>query len=138
MIKGNGLGYGWEGTYTTNLLDAYARGWHSRPNDMAETVKMVLFMGEYMHRYHHGRFYAKAQNLKWALRQAYDDVLTRFDLLAMPTIRFLPTAIPADGSPREEYVARALDMVGSTCPFDASGHPPLIFPAEKVTACRLA
>ncbi len=24
MIKGNGLGYGWEGTYTTSLLDAYA------------------------------------------------------------------------------------------------------------------
>ena len=88
MIKGNGLGYGWEGTYTTSLLDAYARGWRSRPNDMAETVKMVLFMGEYMHRYYHGRYYAKAQNLKWALRQAYDDVLARFDLLAMPTIRF--------------------------------------------------
>ena len=46
MIKGNALGHGWEGTYTTSLLDAYARGWRSRPNDMAETVKMVLFMGE--------------------------------------------------------------------------------------------
>jgi len=131
MIKGNGMGYGWEGTYTTSLLDAYARGWRSRPNDMAETVKLVLFMGEYMHRYYHGRFHAKAQNLKWALRQAYDDVLARFDLLAMPTIRFLPTPIPADGSPREEYVARALDMVGNTCPFDASGHPAMNIPCGK-------
>jgi amidase len=26
MIKGNGMGHGWEGTYTTSLLDAYARG----------------------------------------------------------------------------------------------------------------
>jgi amidase len=88
-------------------------------------------MGEYMHRYYHGRFHAKAQNLKWALRQAYDDVLTRFDLLAMPTIRFLPTAIPTDGSPREEYVARALDMIGNTCPFDASGHPAMNIPCGK-------
>jgi amidase len=131
MIKGNGLGYGWEGTYTTSLLDAYARGWRSRTNDMAETVKMVLFMGEYMHRYYHGRYYAKAQNLKWALRQAYDDVLARFDLLAMPTIRFLPTPIPADGSSREEYIGRALDMVANTCPFDASGHPGMNVPCGK-------
>jgi amidase len=131
MIKGNGLGYGWEGTYTTSLLDAYARGWRSRPNDMAETVKMVLFMGEYMHRYYHGRYYAKAQNLKWALRKAYDEVLARYDLLAMPTIRFLPTPIPADGSSREEYIARALDMVANTCPFDASGHPGMNVPCGK-------
>jgi amidase len=131
MIKGNGLGYGWEGTYTTSLLDAYARGWRSRPNDMAETVKMVLFMGEYMHRWYHGRYYAKAQNLKWALRQAYDDVLARYDLLAMPTIRFLATPLPADDSPREEYVARALDMVSNTCPFDASGHPGINIPCGK-------
>ena len=123
MIKGNGLGYGWEGTYTTSLLDAYARGWRSRPNDMAETVKMVLFMGEYMHRYYHGRYYAKAQNLKWTLRQAYDDVLAKYDLLAMPTIPFLATSIPKEDCSREEYIARALDMVGNTCPFDASGHP---------------
>ncbi|CAN5434522.1 amidase [soil metagenome] len=128
MIKGNGLGHGWEGTYTTSLLDAYARGWRSRPNDMAETVKMVLFMGEYLHRYYHGRYYAKAQNLKWALRQAYDDVLAKYDLLAMPTVRFVATPIPDDDRPREEYIARALDMVANTCPFDASGHPGMNVP----------
>ena len=128
MIKGNGLGYGWEGTYTTSLLDAYARGWRSRPNDMAETVKMVLFMGEYMHRYYHGRYYSKGQNLKWVLRQAYDDVLANYDLLAMPTIRFLATEIPPADCSREEYVGRALDMVANTCPFDASGHPGMNVP----------
>src|SRR5262245_30050456 len=114
MIKGNGLGYGWEGTYTTSLLDAYARGWRSRQNDMADTVKMVLFMGEYMHKYYHGRYYAKAQNLKWKLRQAYDDVLASYDLLAMPTIPFLATPIPDPDCTREDYVGRALEMVINT------------------------
>jgi amidase len=131
MIKGNGFGYSWAGTYTTSLLDAYARGWRSRPNDMSETVKMVLFMGEYMHRAYHGRYYAKAQNLKWELRQAYDDVLAKYDLLALPTIPFAATKIPADGCSREEYVARALDMVGNTCPFDASGHPGMNVPCGR-------
>jgi amidase len=128
MIKGNALGYGWEGTYTTSLLDAYARGWRSRPNDMADTVKMVLFMGEYMHNYYHGRYYAKAQNLKWKLRQAYDDVLASYDLLAMPTIPFLATPIPDPDCTREDYVGRALEMVMNTCPFDASGHPGMNVP----------
>jgi amidase len=131
MIKGNGLGHGWEGTYTTSLLDAYARGWRSRPQDMSETVKLVLFMGEYMHRHYHGRYYAKGQNLKWALRQAYDDVLAKYDLLAMPTIPFTATKIPEAGCPREEYVARALDMIGNTCPFDASGHPGINVPCGR-------
>jgi len=131
MIKGNGMGHNWEGTYTTSLLDAYARGWRSRPQDMSETVKLVLFMGEYMHRHYHGRYYAKGQNLKWALRQAYDDVLAKYDLLAMPTIPFTATKIPEAGCPREEYVARALEMIGNTCPFDASGHPGINVPCGR-------
>jgi len=84
-----------------------------------------------MHRYYHGRYYAKGQNLKWALRQAYDDVLAKYDLLAMPTIPFTAAKLPEAGCPREEYVARALDMIGNTCPFDASGHPGINVPCGR-------
>jgi amidase len=128
MIKGNGFGSNWDGYYTTTLLDAYARGWRSRPNDMSETVKAVLLMGEYLKRFYHGRYYAKAQNLRQVLRQSYDEVLKDFDLLAMPTIPFRATPIPAPGCSREDYVGRALDMVANTCPFDASGHPAMNVP----------
>ena len=89
MIKGNGFGTSWYGHYVTSLMDAYARGWRSRPNDMSETVKLTLFMGEYAHRYYHGRHYAKAQNLKRALRQAYDPV-------------------PGDGNPGARLLARGV------------------------------
>jgi amidase len=84
MINGKGFGTNWDGHYVTSLLDAYARGWRSRPNDMAETVKMVLFFGEYARRYYHGRFYAKAQNLRRSLREAYDSVLRSYDIMVMP------------------------------------------------------
>ena len=76
-------------------MDALARGWRSRPNDMSETVKLTLFMGEYMHRNTQGRYYAKSQNLKRVLRQSYDDVLAEHDVIAMPTIPFRATEIPA-------------------------------------------
>jgi amidase len=109
-------------------MEAYARGWRSRPNDMAETVKMVLFFGEYARRFYHGRYYAKAQNLRRTLRQAYDEALNTHDLLVMPTIPFRATPIPPPDCSREEYVGRALDMVTNTSPFDASGHPAINVP----------
>jgi amidase len=132
MIKGDGFGYSWDGHYVTSLRDAYARGWRSRPNDMSETVKMVMLLGEYMHRRYHGRYYAKAQNLRRALRAAYDAVLAEHDLLVMPTIPFRATAIPPSDCSREDYITTALNMVGNTCPFDVSGHPAMNVPCAKV------
>jgi amidase len=128
MIKGNGFGSNWDGYYVTSLMDAYARGWRSRPNDMAETVKTVLLFGEYARRFYHGRYYAKAQNLRRDLRSAYDGVLQKYDLMLMPTIPFRATPIPAPNCSREEYVTLALNMVTNTAPFDASGHPAISMP----------
>jgi amidase len=132
MIKGDGFGYSWNGHYVTSLRDAFARGWRSRPNDMSETVKMVLLLGEYMHRNYHGRYYAKGQNLRRSLGAAYDAVLSEHDLLVMPTIPFRATEIPPPDCSREDYVTLALNMVGNTCPFDVSGHPAMTVPCAKV------
>jgi amidase len=131
MIKGNGFGSNWDGYYVTSLMDAYARGWRSRPNDMAETVKMVLLFGEYARRNYHGRYYAKAQNLRRELRAAYDKVLETYDLMLMPTMRFRATPLPEPGCSREDYVTMALNMVSNTCPFDASGHPAMTVPCGE-------
>jgi amidase len=38
------------------------------------------------------------------------------------------TRIPPKGCPREEYVARALEMVINTAPFDVTGHPAMSVP----------
>lgn len=127
MIKGNSMGYSWQGYYNVSLLDAWARGWRSRPNDLPETAKMVLFMGEYLKRYYHGRFYAKSQNLRRQLRAAYDAVLQDHDVIAMPTIPFRATPFP-EGKTREDIMSVALNMVGNTCPFDVSGHPSITVP----------
>jgi amidase len=132
MIKGNAAGTNWQGYYPTSLIDAYARGWHSRPDDLPDTVKLVLFTGEYMHRYYHGRYYAKAQNLRRVLRAAYDAVLARYDLLVMPTTPMKAQPLPAAGCSREEYMARALEMINNTSPFDASGHPAISVPCGLI------
>jgi amidase len=132
MLKGYAMGNNWSGYYTTSLQEAFARGFRSRPDDVSETVKLVLLLGEYMHRNYHNRYHAKAQNLRVLLREAYDEALSNHDILAMPTIPFAATEIPPLAAPREQYVDRALNMQQNTCPFDVSGHPALTVPCGKV------
>jgi amidase len=128
MLKGNSMGTNWKGAYTTSLLDAFGRGWRERPNDLSETAKLVLLLGEYMQTRYHGRYYAKAQNLGRALRAVYDEALEQVDLLLLPTLPLKATKIPAADASREEYVARALEMVPNTAPFDVTGHPAMNVP----------
>lgn len=132
MIKGFALGNNWPGYYTTSLQEAFAHGWKSQPDNVSETVKLVLLLGEYMHRRYHNRYHAKAQNIRVLLRNAYDTVLEDFDIIAMPTIPFPATRIPPADASREVYVDAALNMQQNTCPFDVSGHPALTIPCGKV------
>ncbi len=125
MVKGNSMGTNWKGYYTTSLLDVFARGWQSRANDLSETTKLVVMLGQYMQDNYHGRYYAKAQNLARTLRAAYDGAFEQADILVMPTTPMKPTPLPAPNCSREEYVKRALEMIPNTCPFDVTGHPAL-------------
>ncbi|HEV7863604.1 MAG TPA: amidase [Acidimicrobiia bacterium] len=130
MVKGNATGTNWKGHYITSLLDAYGRGRRARVNDLADTVKLVMLFGEYLRRTDGGRHYARGQNLAPRLRAAYDAALAEVDVLVMPTVPMLPTAIPPPGAPREEYVARAFEMVQNTAPFNVTGHPAISVPCH--------
>jgi amidase len=128
MVKGNNTGSNWQGFYNTRLLEAVARGVAARPNDLPVTVKTVMLMGEYMKRYYHGRYYAKAQNLRPALVKAYDDVLADYDALVMPTIPFRATPIPPPDCSIEDCMGFALNMTNNTAQFNATGHPSISVP----------
>ena len=128
MVRGNSMGTNWKGHYTTSLLDVFAKGWQSRADDLSETTKLVVMLGQYMQDNYHGRYYAKAQNIARSLRGAYDEALQGADLLVMPTLPMKATPIPSPTASREEYVARALEMIPNTCPFDVTGHPALTVP----------
>lgn len=131
MVRGNGLGWGWKGVYPAGLLDTFARGLATRAAELSETVKLLVLAAEHVHREAGNRYYAKGQNLVHALRDAYDEVLThQVDVLAMPTAPMRPTLLPGPGASREEYVARALEAIPNTAPFDATGHPALSVPCQ--------
>src|SRR2546426_1767145 len=129
MVAGNSMGTNWKGHYTTSLLDFYGRSRRARANDLSETVKLVILLGQYMQDNYHGRYYAKAQNLARVLRAAYDEALGSVDLLVMPTLPLKATLLPAPNASREDNVARALEMIANTAPFDVTGHPAITVPA---------
>ncbi len=128
MVRGNSMGTNWEGHYSTSLLDAFGRGRLTRADDLSETVKLTMLPGEYMRGSYHGRYYAKAQNLARKLKAAYDEALESVDLLLMPTLPLKATKIPVADAPPEERVARSLEMLPNTAPFDVSGHPAMNVP----------
>lgn len=129
MVDGNGYGLNWEGRYDPDLMDYYGGKWRSDPTAFSETVKLVMLAGRYALDRYHGRYYAMAREVTPLLRAAYDEALSRFDVLVMPTLPVRATLLPGPGAPREEILARALEMVGNTAPFDVSGHPACSVPA---------
>jgi len=132
MLKGYGVGNNVQGYYPLSMQEALARGMGTRINDVSPTVKLVLMLGEYMHRNYHGRFHSKAQNLRVLLRRAYDDALKEFDALVMPTIPFTATPIPPPDAPLNTVIDAALNMQANTCSFDVSGHPAFTVPCGRV------
>lgn len=127
MMRGNGMGMNWKGLYTTSLLDRMA-SWRSRADELADTVKIGMLVGEYAIRHHRGHYYAKCQNLARKLKAAYDEALGRYDLLLLPTVPLKATKLPEPGSPRDEILARGFEMVPNTTPFDVTGHPAMAVP----------
>jgi amidase len=128
MLRGYGVGANIPTYYPLSMQEAFARGLGTRINDVSPTVKMVMMLGEYMHKNYHARYHSKAQNLRGALGRAYDDALARVDVLAMPTIPFPATRIPPPDAPLNAVIDLALNMQANTCPFDVSGHPAFTVP----------
>lgn len=129
MMHGNGMGMNWKGQYATSLLDAHSN-WHERADELSDSLKISMFVGEYGIRHHRGRYYAKSQNLLRGLTAAYDAALAECDVLLLPTTPMKATPLPPEDAPLGLYLQRAFEMIGNTAPFNATGHPGMSIPCE--------
>ncbi len=126
MVRDQAMGYGWLGFYDTGLVEFYGRSRRVRARDFSPTVKMVTLLGHWLGEQYHGRYYARAQNLRRTLRAAYDTAFREVDILLMPTTPQKAQPFPKGGL--AEYVTAALNMIANTCPFDVTGHPAINLP----------
>ncbi len=127
MMNGNVFGTGWRGQYVTSLRAAHAN-WRSRTGELSDTLKLVMMLGQYFSKHHHGRFYAKAQNVSRLLRTVYDDALSRHDLLLMPTSPAKAGRIPGQDASRQHSMKMAAGTMANTSAFNVTGHPAMSIP----------
>lgn len=131
LMKGNGHGYNWKGLFIPSMIQAQA-AWRARANELPDTVKQTILIGESMIRAGGGRYYAKAQNLTRKLRQEYDAALARYDVLLMPTTPMKAPPLPGADASRSLALRRATENMNNTFPFDLTSHPAISIPCGRV------
>lgn len=135
VTHGNGCGYNWKGYYASSMQEAFTRGYGLRPYDLPCTVKMTTMFGEYIRKNYQNKFYAKAQNLVPVIKNAYDSVLNKYDVLVMPTMKRPPNKLPTVADKPLDLLSKALHVGGNTAHFNVTGHPALTVNAGFSEGC---
>jgi amidase len=125
--------------YPISLITAFGRFKQAAGYELPLSSKLNATFAEYLHARYHGRFYAKAQNVRGAIRRAYDSALSEVDLLVCPT---KPTTAPRYVEPddyvsdMENYLSRGepgnAAFSRNTAPFNYTGHPAISVPSGIV------
>jgi amidase len=131
MMLGNGFGFNWQGLYVTSMLDCHS-AWRTRADELSDTLKNTMLLGHLMASRYRGHYYAKAQNLVRRLRRAYDEALSNYDLLLMPTLPIVATPLPDPDAPVGEILQRGFEMLANTAQFDCTHHPAMSLPCGRV------
>jgi amidase len=127
LMKGNGHGFNWKGLYITSMVTAHS-AWRQRADELPDSVKQTMLIGESMIQAGGGRYYAKAQNLTRRLRAEYDAALARYDILLMPTTPMKAPPLPGPQTSRSLALRRATENMANTFPFDLTSHPAISIP----------
>lgn len=117
MPDAEGLGSG--------LAESFAT-WNQRWRELPENVLALILFGAFVRGRYPGHHYVKAQRLRRAIRRAYDEALSEYDLLLMPTTPMAATPLPGAGP--GEGARRTGEMLANTGPFNLTGHPAITLP----------
>ncbi len=116
-----------EGLGSSGLAERFA-AWRPRWRDLPENLVEMILFGAFVRSRHPGRYYVKAQHLRRTIRRAYDEVLSEYDLLLMPTTPMAATPLPGPDAGPAERSLRAHEMLTNTGPFNVTGHPAISLP----------
>ncbi|WP_224450389.1 amidase [Haloprofundus salilacus] len=105
-----------------SLADGMARVGGATSADIGTIPKEVILMGAHMLFEHDGYHYVRAQNLREVIKDALDETLETYDVLAAPSTPTTAMELGAFGS--EEMPSPN----GSLCAGNVAGHPSLTLP----------
>jgi amidase len=128
-ISGEGVGHNWKGWYNTSWVDSFGKYRRAQGGDFPPSVKLTLLTGAYTSDRYHSKYYAEAMNLRAELTKKYEELLSEYDLIAMPTTPTTANKYVSDQN-RFEFIADAWGCLANTCVFNMTGHPSLSMPVE--------
>lgn len=132
LVDGNAYGSSWKGHYDDELIAFYGERWRRSPDAFPPSVTMTMLAGRYARETGHGRYYAMARNLERTLAAAYDEALSRFDVLVMPTVPTTAHLLPTADASVSDVLALGSDPLVNTSAFDITGHPACSVPVGLV------
>ena len=133
MLDGNAYGMNSQGLYDPELIAHYAASRIAQRRRAVEDGQA----GRAVRARTRSRS-AAGSTTRWPatsrfeLRKAYDDALSAYDVLVMPTLPYTAQEILALDAPLDDYLTTALSMIGNCAPFDVTGHPACSVPAGLV------
>jgi amidase len=130
LMESGGNGYAWRGRYRDDLAPALAAGLSEHAQDLSPQMKVTLIAGRWLRSRYAGALYAKAQNLRPWLRDAYDRALADVDALLLPTTPWRAHELQPE-PPLADKVLRGWANLSNTYPTDMTGHPALSLPLAE-------
>ena len=126
----NHTGYHLGGRCDVALIRAVAASRRARGHELPGNLKIVLAGARWLREQHGGEVYARAQNRRVELTDAYDRALAEVDVLALPTtpVKAAPVGPPLDPL---GLITASSDVVANTAAFDLTGHPALSVPCVR-------
>jgi amidase len=131
-LDGYGNGYHWRGKYTEDLAMAFRENLRKHGDELPPQIKLIWTLGRFLRQEYGSTLYARAQNCRRALREAYDAAFRDVSFLILPTSTELPHAYIADQSIGERILA-GWTMGGNSAVFNYTGHPALSMPAAEAS-----
>lgn len=131
MMNGNLCGAVWNGLNPEGMVDQMTN-WRARASSLSPSLKNTMIIGTIMSRLAGGRYYARAQNARRILRQAYDRVLRDYDLIVMPTVPMIAPKRPASGDSEQEFLDRSFEANVNTTAANCTHHPAMSVPCGLV------
>lgn len=128
-MQGQGLDYNWKGWYNTDWAREFGRRRRENGDQFPPTVKLTLLAGAYANREYNTEYYATAMNLREELTDQYDDLLSGYDVVAMPTTPMTANEWKSDQN-RLEFIGDAWTNLANTSAFNMTGHPSVSVPVE--------
>jgi len=130
-LKNRSVDFGTFGYCNTELARFIGSGLEFNDENYSPNAQFIAVFGEYIIKKYHSVFYAKAQNIRPAVRKQYGDVLKEYDLMVMPTTPQKAQPFPDKTKDLVNFIASGWNMTANVAPFDYTGHPAMNIPCGK-------